>query len=431
MSARLTRGVSPSEQWAALGRLALVVGGGVFAAVLTGTVKTVAVVAAVVLMIMLHELGHFATAKWSGMKVTEYFLGFGPRLWSVRRGETEYGVKAIPAGGYVKIVGMNNMEEVDPADEARTYRQSTFPRRLLVVSAGSAMHFLLAFLLLWGMLSFVGTVEGDHPLLTVGSISTLATGPSPAQKAGFRAGDRIVAVDGKPLKKWDELPPMIQARPGQPVRFTVLRHGATLTLTAVPVDLQKVKVTGGGAPVPSTAKPYGFVGIGPAYPVDRKNPAAAVPAAAVDVGKYTWTVVGALGHIFSPHGLSSYGEQLTGHAPSGPSASTDQQNRFVSPVGLVRLASDAASSGVRDVLVLLVAINVFVGVFNMVPLLPLDGGHVAVAIYERARSRRGRRYRVDIRKLMPATYLVFFLIVLLGVSALYLDIVKPFPNPFQ
>src|SRR2546421_10982618 len=104
----------------------MIIGAGVLAAAITGVTKTVAVVIAIVVMIMLHELGHFATAKWAGMKVTEYFLGFGPRLWSIRRGETEYGVKAIPAGGYVKIIGMTNLEEVDPADEPRTYRQKPF-----------------------------------------------------------------------------------------------------------------------------------------------------------------------------------------------------------------------------------------------------------------------------------------------------------------
>ncbi|HUS61132.1 MAG TPA: site-2 protease family protein, partial [Acidimicrobiales bacterium] len=109
-----------------------------------GVVRTVAVIAAVILMIMLHELGHFATAKWSGMKVTEYFLGFGPRIWSVRKGETEYGIKAIPAGGYVKIIGMNSLEEVDPADEPRTYRQQPYWQRLMVVCAGSTVHFIIA-----------------------------------------------------------------------------------------------------------------------------------------------------------------------------------------------------------------------------------------------------------------------------------------------
>ena len=102
------------------------------------------VIAALIVTIALHELGHYLTAKWSGMKVTEYFLGFGPRIWSFRRGETDYGVKAIPAGAYVKIIGMNSYEEVDPADESRTYRQQSYPRRLAVAVGGSAMHFLIA-----------------------------------------------------------------------------------------------------------------------------------------------------------------------------------------------------------------------------------------------------------------------------------------------
>src|SRR5207302_1755928 len=134
---------------------ALIIGAGVLAAAATGVTKTLAVIIAIVVMIMLHELGHFATAKWADMKVTEYFLGFGPRLWSVRKGETEYGIKAIPAGGYVKIIGMSNLEDVDPADEPRTYRQQPFWRRLSVAVAGSTMHFIIALLLLFTLVSFV------------------------------------------------------------------------------------------------------------------------------------------------------------------------------------------------------------------------------------------------------------------------------------
>src|SRR2546421_6858939 len=152
----------------------MIIGAGVLAAAITGVTKTVAVVIAIVVMIMLHELGHFATAKWAGMKVTEYFLGFGPRLWSIRRGETEYGVKAIPAGGYVKIVGMTNLEEVDPADEPRAYRQKSFPRRLSVAVAGSPMHFIIAFVLLWGLFSFVGNPGEPRPVFN--SIAELQAG---------------------------------------------------------------------------------------------------------------------------------------------------------------------------------------------------------------------------------------------------------------
>ena len=230
------------ERRAALIRLALIVLAGVAAAVVTGTTSTVAVVAAIIVMIMLHELGHFVTAKWAGMKVTEYFLGFGPRLWSVRKGETEYGVKAIPAGGYVKIIGMSNLEKVDPADEDRTYRQKSYGRRLSVAVAGSAVHFILAFLLLFGLFAVVGVPEYDREF-TVGQISRLRSGPSPAEEAGFRVGDTVLAVDGRPLG-WDDVPAYIRSRPGQPVTFDVERDGERLQLTATPVDLSTVEVDG-------------------------------------------------------------------------------------------------------------------------------------------------------------------------------------------
>ena len=188
---------SPGDQRRALVRLGLIVLGGVAAAYLTGVTSTVLVVAAIIAMIMLHELGHFVCAKWAGMKVTEYFLGFGPRLWSVRKGETEYGVKAIPAGGYVKIIGMSNLEKVDPADEDRTYRQKPYWRRLSVAVAGSTVHFIIAFLLLLVLFSVVGVPNYDREF-SVGEISRLETGPSPAEEAGFKLGDTWGAgsIDG-------------------------------------------------------------------------------------------------------------------------------------------------------------------------------------------------------------------------------------------
>src|SRR5437588_2845318 len=139
-------------------------------AIFTGFSPFLGVIFALVAIVMLHEFGHFVTAKWAGMKVTEYFFGFGPRLWSIRKGETEYGIKAVPLGGYVRIIGMNNLENVDPADEPRTYRQKSFPRKLSVAVAGSFMHFVMAFLLLvviWTAVGYpapttrVGTVYGD------------------------------------------------------------------------------------------------------------------------------------------------------------------------------------------------------------------------------------------------------------------------------
>ena len=413
------------EQRAALLRLGLIVLAGILAAVATDTTSTVAVVVAIIAMIMLHELGHFLTAKWAGMKVTEYFLGFGPRLWSIRRGETEYGVKAIPAGGYVKIIGMSNLEKVDPADEERTYRQKPYWRRLSVAVAGSTVHFILAFLILIGLFAVVGVPNYDREF-TVGQISRLESGPSPAEEAGFRVGDTVVAVDGRPLR-WDDVPSYIRSRPGEPVAFDVVRGGQRLELTAVPVDLSTVEVDGEPL-LERPEEPMGFVGIGdPIFPVEKSGPVEAVGRSVTGLGRATVETVKALGGIFSPGGASSYGRQLVGDTDGGE----EGENRFLSPVGFVRVASQAADTGWREVLTLLLSINVFVGVFNMIPLLPLDGGHVAIATYERLRSRRGRRYHADVAKAMPIYYMVFLMIVFLGISSLYLDIVRPIANPFQ
>lgn len=158
----------------------------------------VIVILAVVAIIFLHELGHYLAARWSGMKVTEFFIGFGPRIWSFQRGETEYGIKAIPAGAYVKIPGMTAMEEVAPEDEARSYRQAPFHNRLAVAVAGSGMHFLIAFVLLVVQFAFIGHPDGDR--WEIGSISP----GSAAEAAGLRQGDRLVRFDDRAVEGYDE-----------------------------------------------------------------------------------------------------------------------------------------------------------------------------------------------------------------------------------
>ena len=156
------------------------------------------VVASIVVMIFLHELGHYVMAKRAGMMVTEFFIGFGPRIWSFRRGETEYGLKAIPAGAYVRIIGMSNMEEVDPALEARTYRQKSFHQRLGVAVAGSTMHFLIALVLLFVQFAFIGGPDGDR--WQVGNISS----GSAAEAAGLQLDDEIVAFDGVEIDSFED-----------------------------------------------------------------------------------------------------------------------------------------------------------------------------------------------------------------------------------
>jgi len=414
------------EQRRALIRLGLVLGAGGVIAMLTGVTRTVLVILAFVAMIMIHELGHFVTAKWAGRKVSEYFLGFGPRLWSVRKGGTGYGVKAIPLGGYVKIPGMVNIEKVDPADEPRTYRQQPYWRRLSVAVAGSVTHFIMAFVLLYAL--FVGAgMEKEVP--RVGSVSELESGPSPAQAAGLRVGDTLVSYDGVDFTSFEKMAGYIRERPGKAIDFVVERGGERLSLTITPADRSRVGVKG-DPPGSKPTEPTGFVGIGPAFGVEKSGPIEGVGKSVSELGKITVETVKGLGAIFSPSGASSYGRQLVDR-PASPGPPDGTEPRFLSPLGFGRLASQAAAAGWQEVLLLLVLINVFVGMFNMVPLLPFDGGHVAIATYERLRSRKGRKYHADVSKAMPVFYAVVALLVFIAVSSLYLDAVQPFENPFQ
>jgi membrane-associated protease RseP (regulator of RpoE activity) len=411
----------PDVRGAERRKLAMLVGiiaGGIVLSLMSGTFPVVAFCFAMAAVIMLHEAAHFAAAKWAGMKATEFFFGFGPRLWSIRRGETEYGIKAIPFGGYVKIVGMSNLErDIDPADEHRTYRQGSYPKRMVVALAGIATHFTMAFLLLVLLLTVVGVPNYDRPSLTIGNISRLDTGASPAVDAGFQVGDRIVSVDGTPVARWEDVPPIIRTKPGQQVSFLVERDGRQLDLTAVPATLE------------AEGQTRGFIGIGPKPTVETMNPATASSKAVSEIWQLSTGSVKALGSFFSPGALRDYAGQLT-NATSDTRAEGDDE-RFVSVVGVARIAGQAAESGIFNVVYLLVLLNIFIGIFNLVPLLPLDGGHVAIATYERLRSRAGRRYHADVGKMMPVAAAVIVLLVLIGVTSIYLDIVKPVANPFQ
>ena len=401
-----------------LATLAAIFAGVIGLSLLNGSFPVVAFLLAMMATVMLHETGHFVVAKWSGMKCTEYFFGFGPRLWSVRRGETEYGIKAVPFGGYVKILGMSNLErDIEPADESRTYRQQSYPKRMAVSLAGVATHFVLAFLLLVVLFAAVGVPDYDKPTLRIGSISRLDTGASPAQAAGLHVGDRVVSVDGQPIARWNDILPVIRQSAGRPVTFVVDRDGQRVELTAVPAQITRDGET------------RGFVGIGAKPTVERLNPLAASGRATSQIWRLGTGSVSALGSFFAPDSLRNYAGQLT-NSSSKASTSADDQ-RFISVVGVARIAGQAAESGAFNLIYLLVLLNIFIGVFNLVPLLPLDGGHVAIATYERIRSRAGRRYQADVGKMMPIAAAVIVILVLIGVSSIYLDIVKPMANPFQ
>ena len=383
-------------------------------------------VLAIVGMLFLHELGHYLTARAAGMKVTEFFLGFGPRLWSFRRGETLYGLKAIPAGAYVRIIGMNNLEEVSPAEEHRTYRSKPYWRRMSVAVAGSTVHMLLALTLIYAFLVTGGRTESTpSPDWTVSRVAA----DTPAERAGLLPGDRIVSVNGQPVVTMDDLPTVLPG-PGSPADLGIERGGdiinLTLTLAAHPNDASR-----------------GFVGIGSsnarvAQPVDVGY-FEAVPETLEDFGFLIKESVVGIGRIFSPTGLFNFFQQVAdrpGDPATAPSssatpavASSEDDDRVLSMLGVLRIIDELFEGDYQNLLLLFALVNIFIGVFNMIPLLPFDGGHVAIATYERFRSRRGRRYVADISKMVPVTYAVLFIVLFVGLGALYLDAIDPVDLP--
>jgi membrane-associated protease RseP (regulator of RpoE activity) len=395
-------------------------------AVVTGYVDLLIVVASIIVIVMLHELGHFLVAKRSGMKVTEYFVGFGPRLWSFRRGETEYGVKALPLGGYVKIPGMTNLEEVDPADEGRLYRDKPFHSRLGVAVAGSAVHFLLAFILLWVLLTFVGVPNGNK--VQIEGLNPVGGQTSPAAAGGIRPGDVVVSVDGKPIGgSLAALTKAINDHPGVPVTVVVDRDGTGRTLTVTPVNGRTLHEKG-SKPPPGTA-PYGLIGVSLGSPVQTRSALRAVGSTGSELGSVMWSSVTGIGHLFSPSGVAQRFDQVTSAKAANQAAANG--TRPSSIVGISATATDALHAGFGDYLYILIVINIFFGVFNLFPMLPLDGGHVAIAVYEKIRTgRRQVMYHADVAKLMPFTWLFMAFLAVLIVPALLTDILHPAANPF-
>jgi membrane-associated protease RseP (regulator of RpoE activity) len=388
------------------------------------------IIVALTVMIFLHELGHYLAAKWSGMKVTEFFLFFGPKLWSFRRGDTEYGIKLIPVGAYVRIIGMNNLDECPPQDEARTYRQQSFPKRLLTVSAGSLMHFLQAFVLFLVVFGWLGVPAYTAEARRLGSsysesewVIGSVTEDSGAERAGIEPGDKLVSIGGQPVETFDDVGPLIEDRGGDRLDVVVQRDGERLDLTA----------TIGRRPDDRSA---GFLGIGGAFP-DRPavtgGPISSVRVAAEFTGSTITRTIGALAGFFTGgvgdfassvvDGGSEPDSAVRGGAPRADEQ--DDDNRLVSIYGVARMGADLSDDGMAGFLLLLALVNISIGVLNLIPLLPLDGGHAAIAIYERIRSIGGRRHMADVSRLLPLTYAVFMVLVLVGMSAIYLDIVDP------
>jgi membrane-associated protease RseP (regulator of RpoE activity) len=412
----------------------------------------------------LHELGHMLPGKAFGVKVTQYFIGFGRTLWSRQRGETEYGVKAVPLGGYVKLVGMlppardgepgkvrssntgvisqmvsdarrAEYELVEPGDEGRLFYRLPWWKKVVVMASGVATNLVLAFLLFavvfmgHGVRTPTTTVESVSECVVAVTPSTADRPPractaadpvAPATKAGLRPGDTIVAFNGRTLSGWEDLQKAIQSNADGVATIVVDRDGkrvTTRTNTTVsprpdPDDPQQVTETG-------------FLGVTPALELQRQGPGFVVETMATG----TWETLKALGSL--PVKLYHVGRAAVG-------LEERDVNGPMSVVGAGRVAGELTSQeavppGDRffSVLLLIAGLNLFLGLLNLVPLLPLDGGHIAGALYEAARRGVARLLKrpdpgfVDVAKLLPVGYVMAGIIVLASIVLIYADIVAP------
>ena len=385
-------------------------------------------VLALLISIMLHEAGHFVTAKKFHMKVTQFFVGFGQTLWSRVRGETEYGVKALPFGGFVKITGMTALEDVDPADEPRSFRRQPGWQRAIVLLAGSFMHFALAFVLLFVLAVGIG-LENDNTT-TVGAVDkcvpasakalnalslkcTAGLAKSPALLAGIQPGDKIISIAGASVHSFSQVGTVLRNQPaGKPLAVVVERDGRQLSLMLTP------------ASVPGRKGP--ILGIESAELFQRLGPVSAVAYAGSTFGEVLTgsasavaQLPGALPDLFSPNRAKTAGGQVSSVVGVGETT------------GDVVAANIGWQAKVAIVLLIVISLNIFIGAFNLLPLLPLDGGHLAVVIYERIRAwlarLRGRPDPglVDMQKLIPVSLGVFALLVGLGLLLIAADIFNP------
>jgi len=374
---------------------------------------------------MVHEFGHYIFAKKFGMKVTEFFLGFGQRIWSTVRGETEFGIKAIPAGGYCRIEGMTIHDQMAEGEESRAFVVASTPRKLIVLGAGSFNHFVLGFLMLFVMLAGIGaqsmssTIKEIVPCVS-STTSCAASDPiSPAVKAGLKAGDTVIAINGKATtaNNFSKDLQAIRNHSGQEFTFTVKRGAETLDLKVTPTNRTIQGYT------------YSFVG----FVAERSVYRQPIFTALKDSGSITWYMIKeSFKSLFKlPSMIPSLVRETFGSEARDP-------NGPVGIVGVARASGDIASSNtlpftsqIAIFFMMVASLNIFIGIFNLLPLLPLDGGHMAVAIADAVRYKyaqfRGREKPapIDINRLTPITIVVFVVLVALTVLLLIADIVNP------
>ena len=369
-----------------------------------------AFVVALLFSVMVHEFGHYITARKFGMQISEFFLGFGKRIWSFQRGETEFGLKAIPAGGYCKIEGMAPNDEMPEGEEGRAFYKASSGKKLIVLGAGSFLHFVLGFLLLF--LLFVGI--GTNQVLPV--ISEVVSN-SAAQAAGIQPGDEIVAINGKKVTEWYKDVEVIRQSQGAELTLDLNRDGELLTIVT---NARLTDVDG--------TKRY-VLGIINDVGLKRSSVLLSVKNCAIVTKSFLTESVKSLAKL--PEKIPAlWGATVRGEERDA--------NGLVGVVGVARVSGQAVGSDkltpmerLATFILIVASLNIFVGIFNLLPILPLDGGHMAVAIADEIRAfiarlrGRPRPAPIDVTVLTPITMVVFVVLATLTLLLLVADVINP------
>jgi membrane-associated protease RseP (regulator of RpoE activity) len=418
------------------------------------------------LSIALHELGHMAPAKRFGVKVPQYMVGFGPTLWSKVKGETEYGLKGIPLGGYIRMIGMfppnpkgvqdpeklgrmgqmiesareEVLAEISPEDESRTFYRLSVPKKLTVMFGGPFMNLVIATILFTISLSVIGrpvvsTTVSDvvacvptsaNPNGIASTSGTCEGGTStPASEIGLAPGDKLLTVNGVEISAWEDLGIALRDQAGNVVDVTYLTSSGETITKNVQVAALESPVFGDNGDATGEFTIRGFLGVTPSFELEQ-SPVSEVPGFMATV---TASSIAALME-FPARVLGLAGDLFT-EAPRDPEGP-------VSVVGIGRISGQIASSEevptiykVGDLITLLASVNLFLFVFNMVPVLPLDGGHIAGALYEGARRQIARVRRkplpgpVDTAKMLPVAYAMSLVLLAMSAIVILADIIKP------
>jgi membrane-associated protease RseP (regulator of RpoE activity) len=370
----------------------------------------IAFIVALLLSVMIHEFGHYITARRFGMRISEFFVGFGKRIWSTQRGETEFGIKAIPAGGYCRIDGMAPNDVMPEGEEDRAFYKASSGRKLIVLGAGSFLHFVIGYILLFTLFAGVGTTQ---VLPVIGEVIA----DSAAQSAGIKAGDEITAINGVKVERWFEDVEVIRQSQGSELVLTVDRDG---TLIEVVTAARLTEIDG--------SKRF-VLGIINEVGLERSDLLTSVKNSGTVTKSFLTESVKSL--IALPSKIPA----LWGQTVRGEERDV---NGLVGVVGVARVSGDAVSSDkltVRERLatfiLIIASLNIFVGIFNLLPILPLDGGHMAVAIADEIRAlfarirRRPRPAAMDVTVLTPVTMVVFVILASLTLLLLVADVINP------